>query len=339
MLDTYFYQKANAKPFYQDSNFNIWKFKSSAKTKQKKPLILNYSIMTRAYGTCFNKNSFIDYFNQYGFDVYLMDWGKTGLFSLPGWTLDTLADNLRDKAVEPLLAEYKVDSLNVFGICIGGLITAHLINRELENNPNFAKKFHKIAFYGSPIIGNRDLGMQRTFIQFYQTMKPFRNWLQNTGISLFALDACLLNGVSNAMVDWSWETFWEEGAKTYQEMIELTYDDRWVPFAAFMDILEEAFETKNSNGNGNKAFHFAGNVSNIHFYNLVGNSDLLVKPSASIVEWGSDVPKQFASFEQDIFNGGHFVFAEPGYEEVKDKMVKWFAEPSKSKAPSAKSQN
>lgn len=324
MLDTYFYQKANAEPYYQGKHFNIWKFASTAKTKQKKPVILNYSIMTRAYGTCFNQNSFIDFFNRFGFDVFLMDWGKTTLFSLSGWTLDMLADNLKEKAVEPLLAEYRVDSLNVFGICIGGLITSHLINRELKGNPNFAKKFHKIAYYGSPIIGTRDLGMRRTFIQFYNTMKPYRNWLHPTGISLFVLDAFLLNGVSNAMLDWSWESFWKEGPKTYKEMLELTYDDRWVPFAAFMDILQEAFSKKN--GNGKRSFHFDGNVSNIHFYNLVGNSDLLVKPSASIVEWGSDVPKQFASFEQDIVDGGHFIFSEPGYKEVKEKLVKWFAE-------------
>jgi hypothetical protein len=325
MLDTYFYQKSNAEPYYQDDHFNIWKFAGTGKTKQKKPVILNYSIMTRAYGTCFNQNSFIDFFNRYGFDVYLMDWGKTSFFTLPGWTLDTLADSLRDKAVEPLLGDYKVDSLNVFGICIGGLITAHLINRELKKNPGFAKKFDKIAFYGSPIIGNRDLGMQKTFMLFYKTMKPYQNWLQNTGISLFTLDACLLNGVSNAMLDWSWESFWEEGSKTYKDMLELTYDDRWVPFAAFMDILGEAFNTQNGNGNGHRSFHFDGNVSNIHFYNLVGNSDLLVKPSASIVEWGSDVPKQFASFEQEIVDGGHFIFAEPGYVAVKEKMAKWFA--------------
>jgi hypothetical protein len=323
MLDTYFYQKANAEPYYQDAHFNIWRFASKANTKQKKPMILNYSIMTRAYGTCFNQDSFIDFFNQYGFDVYLMDWGKTTLFSLPGWTLDKLADNLKDKAVEPLLAEYKVDSLNIFGICIGGLIIAHLINRELKKNPDFVNKFHKIAFYGSPIIGSRDLGMQKTFMHFYFTMKPFSNWLKNTGISLFILDTYLINGISNAMLDWSWDTFWVEGPKTYNEIQALTYDDRWVPFAAFMDILEEAFGKRN--GNGNQTFHFDGNVSNIHFYNLVGNSDLLVKPSASIVEWGSQVPKQFASFEQDIFNGDHFIFAEPGYKEVKEKMVKWFA--------------
>lgn len=106
-------------------------------------------------------------------------------------------------------------------------------------------------------------------------------------------------------------------------MVQLTMDDRWVPFAAFMDLLEEAFErTQSEDG---RAFHFKGNVSNIHFYNMVGDSDVLVMPSASIVEYGSSVPDQFASFEQDIFVGGHFIFAQPGFQKEKKRLAEWFA--------------
>ena len=126
MLDSYFFAKSRAQAYYQDENFNIWKFPATTEKarKQKRPIVLNYSIMTRAYGTCCNSDNFIDHFNRHGFDVYLMDWGKDTLFSLSGWTLDHLADALNEKAIMPLLEEYKVDSVNVFGICIGGLITS-----------------------------------------------------------------------------------------------------------------------------------------------------------------------------------------------------------------------
>ena len=326
MFDSHFFKKSRAEIYYEDANFNIWKFPATSDKarRQKRPIILNYSIMTRAYGTCFNKDSFIDRFNRDGFDVYLMDWGKDAVFTLSGWTLDHLADALHEKAVVPLLKEYKTDSLNVFGICIGGLITAHMINRQLQKDPAYAKKFHKIAFYGSPILGARDLGMARSFMNFYRQMKPFRRALHNTGISLFALDMCLAQGISSAMVDWTWRQFEAEGQKTYSEMVTLTMDDRWVPFAAFMDILEAAFAGNKGDDPG--AFHFTGDVSNIHFFNLVGDSDLLVMPSASIVEWDSPVPKQFASFEQHIFPGGHFIFAQPGFKDVKDALADWFAD-------------
>lgn len=331
MFDSYFFTASKAEPYYQDRSINIWKFPAAdSAAKQKRPIILNYSIMTRAYGTCCNKDSFIDFFNRHGSDVYLMDWGKDTPFTLSGWTLDRLSDTLYEKAVAPLLAEYGVENLNIFGICIGGLIAAHMINRGIKKDPAFSRQFHKVAFYGSPIIGSRDLGMARSFMDFYRLMKPYRQTMNDAGISLFALDAFLMQGVSSAMLNWSWHQFWEEGPKTFSEMLFLTYDDRWVPFAAFMDILKEAFSSmekeEKSGQESRKAFHFKGDVGNIHFFNLVGDSDLLVMPSASIVEWGSEIPKQFASFEQVIFPGGHFIFAQPGFPKVKEKLALWFTE-------------
>ena len=327
MLESFFFKNSKAQIYYQDDNFNIWKFPTQVEIgkRQQRPIILNYSIMTRAYGTFFNKDSFIDYFNNYGFDVYLMDWGKEHLFTLSGWTLDMLADALRDKAVNPLLEEYEVDDLNVFGICIGGLITSYLINREQKKDDrDFARKFHKIAYYGSPILGARDLGMMRSFMKFYQTMKPYRQSLNNTGISLSTLNLYIAKGTSSAMLEFAWERFWEDGPESFSKLVALTADDRWVPFAAFMDILETAFGSKIEQET--QSYQFDGNVSNIHFFNLVGDRDPLVMPSASIVEYGSPIPREFASFQQVIFQGGHFAFARPGFIEVKEKLAAWFTQ-------------
>ena len=259
---------------------------------------------------------------MHGLDVYLVDWGKNSVFTLSGWTLDMLSDALYERAVRPLLVEYDVECLDIFGICIGGVIASHMINRGLKENPDFSKKFHKIAYYGSPIFGARDKGMTRAFQGFYQSMKPYRVLLNGYGISLLMLDILLSQGMSTAMLGWTWNEFWEDGRKTFDAMVMLTYDDRWVPFAAFMDILEEEFNKKKDQ----KAFHFDGDVKNIHFFNLVGDSDLLVKPSASIVEWGSSIPSQFASFNQLIFPGGHFIYARPGFLDVKERLAEWFAE-------------
>jgi len=324
MFDSHYFEAAHAIPYYQDEWMNIWKFAAAkGKKKQSKPIILNYSIMTRAYGTVFNRDNFIEFFNHEGFDVYLMDWGKDSVFTLNGWGVDQICDTLRDKAVLPLLEEYKTDSLNIFGICIGGMLAAHMINKNMQTDKNFAKKFNKVVFYGSPILGARDLGIAKTFLAFYKQMKPDRQAMHDTGISLFTLDAYLMQGISKSLLEWSWDEFASEGNKTLTEMVQLTMDDRWVPFAAFMDLLEEAFErTQSEDG---RAFHFKGNVSNIHFYNMVGDSDVLVMPSASIVEYGSSVPDQFASFEQDIFVGGHFIFAQPGFQKEKKRLAEWFA--------------
>ncbi len=322
MLDSIFFAISKAESYYQDDHFNIWKFpaKVEADKRQKRPIILNYSIMTRAYGACFNEDSFIDYFNKYGFDVYLMDWGKEYPFTLSGWTLDKLADTL-NFGVDLVCKQYGVENLNVFGVCIGGLITSYLINQHSKGDSQFANKFHKIAYYGSPILACRDLGVARVFSSFYKAMKPYRDILNYSGISMFALDMLLMRSISSARLEGTWQEFWEEGPETFSKMVTLTCDDRWVPFAAFMDLLEQAYASEEAN----PSLHFTCPIKNTHFFNLVGDRDSLVMPSASIVEWNSPIPYQFRSFEQVIFPGGHFIFAQPGFQDVKERLARWFA--------------
>ncbi len=162
MLDPFYMNGVDK--FFEDDHFIVWRFPADKKAvKQERPIILNYSIITRAYGMHFNNDNFISCFNKNGFDVYLVDWGKTAIFTLHGWTLDNLADNLLENVVDPLLEKYNVDKLNVFGICLGGFLLSYLIDREQGRKKNAAGKFHRIAYYGVPILGARDLGMEKNF--------------------------------------------------------------------------------------------------------------------------------------------------------------------------------
>ena len=63
----------------------------------------------------------------------------------------------------------------------------------------------------------------------------------------------------------------------------------------------------------------------IHFLNIVGDDDMLVKPSASIIEWDSTIPSGYKSFKQMILNTDHFMFARPGFEKEKKEIARWFA--------------
>ena len=138
---------------------------------------------------------------------------------------------------------------------------------------------------------------------------------------MFALDMLLMGGMSSTMLEGTWQDFWEDGSKTFSKMVALSCDDRWVPFAAFMDLMEESF----ASAEANPSLHFTCPMKNTHFFNLVGDHDSLVCPSTSIVEWNSPIPHQFRSFEQVIFPGGHFIFAQPGFQDVKERLAKWFA--------------
>lgn len=318
MLEAYFMK--DVEKYLDHENFTVWKFpaRSGAFEIQKRPLIYSYSIMTRAYGNHFNDNSFIEYFNKEGFDVYLVDWGKTSLFSLQGWTLDDLTDHFEKDVLNPLLAEYQADKVNIFAVCIGGAIVSALIEKKKE----VADKIHRLAYYGVPIIGTRDLGMEKTFRAFYQVMQPYRELMKSSGLSLFLLDSLILNSVSLGMLGWTWHEYFKESQNcSVQKIIQWTFDDRWVPFPAFMDIVQRGFIDNAYKHD----FHIGENTSDIHFLNIVGDDDMLVKPSASIVEWNSTIPKRYLSFRQMILNTDHFMFARPGFEDEKEDIAKWFS--------------
>lgn len=318
MLEPVFFK--NSEIYYQDEFFRVLKFPASshAPEKQSRPLVYLYSIMSRGYGTVFNPDSMTQYYNEEGFDVYLVDWGLDTLYTLKGWSLDQLSHTLKDKVLLPLIQEYQVENLNLFAVCIGGVILSNL----LAIDPDSQNLLHRVAYYGVPIIGARDLGMEKTFVAFYQAVSPWAPFFPDVGISLFSLDPLLLYSSSLSMIQWTWKQYFEERTQnSFQNIIAWTLDDRWVPLKAFLDIIRLGFVPKKYP----QDFHFEPVNFKIHFLNVVGKDDTLVKPSASIVEWNSLMPKMFLSFEQMILNTDHFMFARPGFVEEKKKIASWFA--------------
>jgi len=320
MLDAFFMK--DVEKFIDNAHYTVWKFpaRKDAYEKQARPLIYLYSIMTRAYGTWFNEDSFITYFNDEGFDVYLVDWGKSELFTLSGWTLDGMSEIFEKQVIDPLLKLYKIKTLNVFAICIGGLILTYLIN-----NRKYAvtDKLHRVAYYGVPNWGERDLGMAKTFRLFYELMDPCRDMFKNSGLSLFFLNMLILYSASPSMIDWSWREYFKENKNgSLANIINWTLDDRWVPFSVIMDILEISaildWEEKHD-------YHFDGCTENMHFLSIVGMDDQLVSPSSSIIEWNSPIPGEFKSFQQLIIDTDHFMFSRPGFKQEKISIAWWFA--------------
>ena len=319
MLDAYFMK--NVEKFIENDNYIVWKFPAAkdAYEKQARPLIFLYSIMTRAYGTWFNDDNFIAHFNEEGFDVYLVDWGKSDLFTLSGWTLDGMADIFEKQVLDPLLDLYKVKTLNVFAVCIGGLILTYLINK---GKHAVTDKLHRVAYYGVPNMGERDLGMGKTFRIFYELMDPYRDLFKNSGLSLFFLNMLILYSGSPSMMDWSWGEYYKENKNgSLTNIINWTVDDRWVPFSVIMDILEIGHIL---NWEETHDFHFDGCTENMHFLNIVGIDDQLVSPSSSIIEWNSPIPGEFKSFQQMIIDTDHFMFSRPGFKQEKTAIAWWF---------------
>lgn len=321
MLDAYFMKGVEKWRKEKTGNFTVWRFPASpgAYEKQIRPLVYNYSIMTRAYGCRFNPDDMITFFNNEGFDVYLVDWGENSIFTLRGWTLDDLADHLGGTVILPLAEAYGVDSVNIFGVCIGGVIISCMIGMKKKE---IADKLHRVAYYGVPIFGARDLGMEKSFRGFYKAMRPFEPIFKEKALSLFLLDQMILYSGSLSMLSWTWAEYFKENTdNSVGRILQWTYDDRWVPFQALMDVIAHGFNPDEKE----TEFHLSGDLSDIHFLNIVGDDDMLVKPSASIIEWNSRIPDQYRSFKQMILNTDHFMFARPGFKEEKAEVARWFA--------------
>lgn len=319
MLDPYFMK--GIEKFSENDNYIVWKFPASkdAYEKQKRPLIYSYSIMSRAYGTWFNDDNFIRFFNDEGFDVYLVDWGTSSLFSLSGWTLDDLLETLEYRIIDPLLDIYQVEKVNVFAVCMGGTFISYLIAQRGEE---VCRKLHRIAYYGVPIMGGRDLGVEKTFKTFYKLTEPYQWLLKDCGISLFFLDMLLLYSTSTSMLHWKWYKFFQENQNgSFFNILRWTYDDRWVPFSVLTQIIRNVFVSKGRY----KRNHPPDVTADIHFLNIIGKDDMLVNPSASIIEWNSPVPSLYKSFKQMIVSTGHFLFARPGYKREKKEIALWFS--------------
>ncbi|MFP4306578.1 MAG: hypothetical protein ACLFRG_01655 [Desulfococcaceae bacterium] len=88
-----------------------------------------------------------------------------------------------------------------------------------------------------------------------------------------------------------------------------TKPDGPAPFSAMMDVIENGFQAAEHPAD----FHFQPGTENIHFRNVVGDDDMPVKPSASIVEWDSTIPGRYRSFKQMILNTAPFLFVRPGF--------------------------
>ncbi len=318
MLEYYFFY--GIEKYLDHNNYTVWKFPAPKKT-QERPLLYVYSFVTRAYGNYFDKkSSLITYFNQKGFDVYLVDWGKpNSAFSLSGWGFKEMTHEM-GVLIDRLIEEYKVEKLNLFAICIGGILTGHLLS---TTGDQYSKKIHRLGFYGVPLIGKRDLGVEKALTDFYYLTMPFHSILLGSGIPLNILNILLMKGISFTLLKWTWEQFLDDGVETFWKIILWVIDDRYVPYDVFREGVEIGFIRKDFVNTNLLKYNKARR--DIHFLNIVGENDLIVKPSASIYEDKHYGPAMYKSFKQMIIKAGHFMFARPGFEEEKHEIANWFA--------------
>ncbi|HHY74818.1 MAG TPA: class III poly(R)-hydroxyalkanoic acid synthase subunit PhaC [Bacillus bacterium] len=102
----------------------LYKYISNKPTKFKTPLLMIYALINKPYILDLTPGgSMVEYLQNRGFDVYLLDWGTPGEedkhLKLDDYILDYIP-----RAVKKVLRTSGADELSILGYCMGGTMTS-----------------------------------------------------------------------------------------------------------------------------------------------------------------------------------------------------------------------
>ncbi len=307
---------SNVDKYIENDRYTIWKFPATS-AFQKRPILYITSLYMRAYYNYFSdKTSLIPYLNQKGFDVYLLDWGKSdSVFTLQNWTLEIILQEIKE-IIELLIQEYKVKNINIFGIGMGAILSFLYL---LFYGEKHAEKIHRLAFFSAALWGSRNLGMEKAFYEFFDHISPFKEFFAGNGIPSNLLHLCILLGNSYSMIEWNFKELYKHKLDYFQNFLLWLSDEKLIPY----DIFEKMVQL------GQSSTDYEVDIQNItkdiHLLNIVAENDLIVTPPASIIEYDAVFPHFFKSFKQIMIGAGHYFFALPEFQAEKTEIANWFA--------------
>ncbi len=302
-------------------------YKKSPQQTNKKPVLIIYSYISRAYGLNLDeKTSIVTRLLDEGVDVYILDWGNDSFFSCQtDWSTKNYIDKI-DIVVQKIKSIHSVDSINAFSICAGTILTLLY----LYNHPN---NIEKIFFNDLILFFQRD-GESKTsliWLSYLKKMFPYLKLFPEFNMHLVTL-YFIMNSTTNSMIAYNNNMIVEEsGWMEFYKMLVWAIDQRYVPTKFWFEILDFV-EAIISEGEEKQTEYFKTTFDlnpNLKIYNLVAQNDYIVKPSASTLIYGDDKIISSVIYDQEIVESGHFMYARKcsDYtEKFKTKAIKWLSE-------------
>jgi polyhydroxyalkanoate synthase len=91
------------------------------------PVVAYLGLFSRSYVfDLYTGGSIVEMLMDYGFDVYVLDWGKADELDSHN-TLETYLGDYLPSALDAIAEEAGADAVNVFAYCMGGVMTAHAL--------------------------------------------------------------------------------------------------------------------------------------------------------------------------------------------------------------------
>jgi polyhydroxyalkanoate synthase len=108
---------------YTDDKLTLWHFKGTKKPTAKTPLLICYALVNTPWMVDLQEDrSMVRNLLAQGEDVYLIDWGYPD--GADRWlTLEDYIDGYLDRCIDVIRKRHAVDSLNLLGICQGGVFS------------------------------------------------------------------------------------------------------------------------------------------------------------------------------------------------------------------------
>lgn len=112
---------------WRNGKAHVRRYRSDAPRRFKQPVVAYLGLVGRSYiFDLYKGGSIVEMLMTWGFDTYVLDWGVPDEFDQEN-TLETYLRGYLPPALEAICAESGSDSVNIFGYCMGGVMTVHAL--------------------------------------------------------------------------------------------------------------------------------------------------------------------------------------------------------------------
>ena len=305
---------------WQSGKVKLYRYLPIARPAAAAPLLIVYALVNRPYMMDLQEDrSLLRGLLAAGLDVYLVDWGYPDGADRFTTLADYIDDHLSD-CVDHILKAHRLHSLNVLGVCQGGVLSlcfSALYPERVKNLITMVTPvdFHTRADLLSKWVRKIDIAAWvgdgnvsgDTLNQLFLSLMPFR-LTQQKYVELMAGSADRAR-VENFMrvEQWIFDSPDQAGA-AFREFVTWFYQEN--------RLAENRLEIS-----GRKVDLRALRVP---ILNLIGKRDHLVPPDASLALQGLVGSKDYTALEFDLGHIGMYISARAQHE-VPAAIARWLA--------------
>lgn len=112
---------------WRHGNAHVRHYRSDAPRRFRQPVVAYLGLVGRSYiFDLYKGGSIVEMLMDYGFDAYVLDWGVPDTVDSEN-TLETYLRGYLPAALDAIAAEANADSVNIFGYCMGGIMSVHAL--------------------------------------------------------------------------------------------------------------------------------------------------------------------------------------------------------------------